>query len=110
MKVMYQTLIAIVAVSTFGCAEWHSSGPSASETGIGAWSQVRVGMERQRVYELMGKPRRETADFAEWRGPEVRKSWPSDYPSRTYWRQYEASFDVQGRVACMRDFDQAAHQ
>lgn len=110
MKPIHRILIAIMATALVGCVEWHSAGPSAEQTSIPAWRQVQPGMGRQQVYELMGKPARETEQVAEWRGPEIRKGWPPDHPATTYWRQYEASFDAQGRVTGMRDFDKTERQ
>ena len=110
MKLINPILIAIVGAALAGCAEWHSAGPSLGQTGIPAWNQVQAGMTRQQVYTLMGKPLRETGQLAAWRGPEVKKGWPSDHPSITYWREYEAYFDSEGRVRGTRDFDKTNHQ
>lgn len=110
MKLINQTLLAIVGAALVGCIEWHSAGPSPKQTSLPAWTQVQVGMTRQQVYTLLGKPRRETEQQATWRGPEVKKGWPSDHPSTTYWREYEVYFDSEGRVKGTRDFDQADHQ
>ncbi len=92
-------------MTLLGCAEWHSSDQGPQQTTILAWNQVHIGMTRAQVYALMGKPRRENGPEAEWRGAEVKKRWPSDYPATTYWRQYEASFDANGRLSVMRDYD-----
>jgi outer membrane protein assembly factor BamE (lipoprotein component of BamABCDE complex) len=110
MKLINHTLIAIVAAALVGCAEWHSTGPSPGQTSVPAWNQVQAGMTRQQVYALMGKPLRETEQLAAWRGPEVKKGWPSDHPSITYRREYEAYFDSEGRVRGMRDFERADHR
>ena len=110
MKLTSQSLIAIAATALVGCVEWHSAGPAPSQTSMPAWSQVQFGMTRQRVYAVMGKPLRETEQLAEWRGPQVKKGWPSDHPSITYWRQYEAYFDAEGRLQNMRDYDASDHQ
>ena len=109
MKHFKPCFIALIATALVGCVAWHLSGPTAGQTNIPAWSQVQVGMTRQRVYALMGKPLRETEQVAEWKGAEVKKGWPSDYPSITYWRQFEAHFDSDGRVSGLRDFDKADH-
>ncbi len=110
MKSIGLTLIAMMALVLVGCIQWHSAGPTAGQTTIPAWSQVQVGMTKQQVYAVMGKPRRETAEMAEWRGPEVKKGWPSDHPATIYSLQYEAYFDTDGRVKGMRDFDTATPQ
>jgi hypothetical protein len=103
-------LIAVMATAFVGCMAWHSASPQLGQTNIPAWSQVQVGMTRQQVYALMGKPLRATEQVAEWKGAEVKKGWPSDYPSITYWHEYEAHFDSGGCVEGMRDFDKADHQ
>jgi hypothetical protein len=105
MKTFNLALIAIVAVALVGCVEWHSNGPSPSQLSLSAWSQVQPGMTRQQVYALLGKPVRETEQLAAWRGPQVKKGFPSDYPSITIWREYEAVFDPDGRVKGTRDFE-----
>ncbi len=110
MKPITLILIGTVAAMLAGCVEWHSSAPDSAQTSIPAWNQLQIGMTRQQVYDLIGKPRRETGEVAEWRGPEIKKGWPSDHPSTTYWRQYEAYFDSQGHLKSTRDFDQADHQ
>lgn len=110
MKPINQVLIAIIGAALVGCAEWHSAGPSPGQTSIPVWNQVQAGMTRQQVYALMGKPLRETEQLASWRGPEAKKGWPSDHPSMTYWREYEAYFDLEGRVKGTRDFDNTAHE
>ena len=104
-KPINQTIIAVVAVALVGCVEWHSDDPSPSQTNLPGWSQVQVGMTRQQVYALLGKPLRETEELAAWRGPQVKKRFPSDYPSTTTWREYEACFDAGGRVKGTRDFE-----
>ncbi len=74
MKLTNTILIALVAAALVGCVEWHNSGPSPGQTSLPAWNQVQVGMTRQQVYALMGKPLRETEQVAAWRGPEVRRA------------------------------------
>jgi hypothetical protein len=109
-KTFNLALTAIVAVALVGCIEWHSNGPSPSQLSLSAWGQVQPGMTRQQVYALLGEPSRETKELAAWRGPQVKRGSPSDYPSTTTWREYEACFDSEGRVTGTRDFEKSDHQ
>ncbi len=110
MKLINQILLATIAATLVGCVEWDNSGPSPAQTSVPSWNQVKAGMTRQQVCAPMGQPLLETEQAAAWRGPEVKKGWPSNHLATSYWREYEAYFDSDGHVKSTRDFDRADHQ
>ncbi len=106
-KYLKRSIIALLAMTLLGC---HSARPSFNQTWVPAWWQVQTGMTKQQVYAIMGKPLRETEQLAQWKGPQVKMGWPSNWPATSYWHQFEAYFDANGRVANIRDYDMSDHQ
>jgi outer membrane protein assembly factor BamE (lipoprotein component of BamABCDE complex) len=91
MKRFDLSFVVIVASVLLGCRT--SSAPDPTDMPV--WNQIQVGMTRQQVYELAGKPLRETESEAYWESPPAKEGWPS---SQVFVRKLKVFFDANGRV------------
>jgi hypothetical protein len=91
MKRFILSFLIISASALLGCRTSSSSDP----TDMPVWSQIQIGMTRQQVYALAGKPLRETESEAYWESPPAKEGWPS---SQTFVRKLRVFFDANGRV------------
>jgi outer membrane protein assembly factor BamE (lipoprotein component of BamABCDE complex) len=68
---------------------------TADPTDMPAWNQIQVGMTRQQVYAIAGKPLQETESEAYWESLPVKEGWPS---AMIFVRKLKVYFDANGRV------------
>jgi outer membrane protein assembly factor BamE (lipoprotein component of BamABCDE complex) len=99
MKHITHCCIVFLAAALVGCRSTKTPDP----TYIPTWNQIQVGMTRQQVYAIAGKPLRETESEAEWKSPQAREGWPD---ATIYWRKLDVYFDANGRVTNMRNYEQ----
>ncbi len=94
MKQLNYYFIIVLAAALLGCRSPETRDPA----NVPVWDQIQLGMAKQQVYAIAGKPLREGDREAEWQCAEPKGGHAAATPAS---RSFKVFFDEDGRVTGM---------